>query len=704
MQDIAQYLRSLPANCDRQTWIEIAGAFKSAGGDFETFDQWSRSAQEKYNATDCRTAWNSLSQSGNTDGAAGWLRKKAREAGAFIDRPEPQTITPPRPAPTQFRLSPRSSGGFKSIKPETPEMEDYITRSAANRTEAENYFCRERGLLPETVSAFRLGFDTTDRAAVIPYPGKAYCIRRFTDISPDGKGRKYDNPSGGKPVFNAAVLEQNRRPVFILEGQLDCITITEAGGLACTGQNEPAAFVALAKGSPAPGYIIVRDDDEHGAEAAAKLKAALQKESITSEIIPMPPAVHDINEFLRKLGREALAAWIDRQERAITEKDAPPEAITLRELQEKIEQEGKADPNELIKNRFLCKGGAGILAAETGCGKSSFIMQVIINWGMGRACFGFEPTRPLKILLIQGENDIYDLNEEISGVCYGAANVELLAYPQIEAAKEAVKIISDSTHAGTDFIVMLDKVLEHEPETDVCIIDPLFAFCGCDLSDQEKVSHFLRNGINPVLQKHQAAALFVHHMAKPPRAAMPNANFNAAYSYHGSAEIINWARFAIILERFKDNNGGFFFKLTAPKRGRRLGWESDTKYLRWHDSFIFWQELPSAPEMLPCQSVITPEARAEQREAEKKRRLFEDAERAAEILKPGESMTAADFRRAVTGRLGITNKGRVESIVAVCIDRGALIERQPTKEEKTSSAVRRIIERPAEPPEQQEFF
>ena len=127
MQDIAQYLRCLPANCDRQTWIEIGGAFKSAGGDFETFDQWSQTAQEKYNATDCRTAWNSLLPSGNPAGAAGWLRKKAGEAGAaFIDRPEPQTITPPRPAPapTQVRLSPRSSGGFKSIKPGTPEMED----------------------------------------------------------------------------------------------------------------------------------------------------------------------------------------------------------------------------------------------------------------------------------------------------------------------------------------------------------------------------------------------------------------------------------------------------------------------------------------------------------------------------------------------------------------------------------------------------
>lgn len=700
MQDIAQYLRSLPANCDRQTWIEIGGAFKSAGGDFETFDQWSQTAQEKYSAADCRTAWNSLLPSNNPSGAAGWLRKKAQEAGAaFIDRPEPR----PAPAPTQFRISPRSAGGFKSLKPETPEMQGYITRCAANRTEAENYFCRERGLLPETVSSFRLGFDTADRAAVIPYPPKwYYCVRRFLDIPPDGKGRKYDNPSGGKPVFNAAALGQDRRPVFILEGQIDALSIMDAGGLACTGQNEPAAFVALAKRSPAPGYIIVSDQDEHGAEAAAKLRAALQKENITSETAIMPPGIHDVNEFLRKQGREALKAWIDRQERIITEKDAPPEAITLRELQEKIEAEGETDPNELIKRRFLCKGGAGILAAETGFGKSSFIMQIALHWGAGLACLGFEPTRPLKILLIQAENDNRDLYEGFTGVCRGAVNVELLAYPQIEAAKEAVRIISDATHSGDGFITMLDKFLGHAPEIDLVIIDPLFSFAGCDLSDQEKVSHFLRNQINPLLQKHSAAALFVHHMAKPNRAAIPNANFNTAYSYHGSAEIINWARFAVILERFKDKDGKYFYKLTAPKRGRRLGWE--TKYLRWSDDFIYWEEIPSAPAMPASPSAITAEDRAEQRETEKKQRLIEKAKRAAEILHTGESMTATAFRRAIIGRGITTSKGQIEDVLAVCFEHGFLTERDPTKEEKTSPGVRKIIERPAEPPEQREFF
>ena len=84
--------------------------------------------------------------------------------------------------------------------------------------------------------------------------------------------------------------------------------------------------------------------------------------------------------------------------------------------------------------------------------------------------------------------------------------------------------------------------------------------------------------------------------------------------------------------------------------------------------------------------------------------MIEDAKRAAKILPPGESMTAADFRRAVTGRLGITNKEKIEGVIAVCIDRGLLTARKPTQEEKTSLGVRKIIERPAETPKQPEFF
>ena len=43
----------------------------------------------------------------------------------------------------------------------------------------------------------------------------------------------------------------------------------------------------------------------------------------------------------------------------------------------------------------------------------------MILWALGRACFGITPTRPLKSLLIQAENDDGDLAEMRDGVIAG---------------------------------------------------------------------------------------------------------------------------------------------------------------------------------------------------------------------------------------------------------------------------------------------
>ena len=88
---------------------------------------------------------------------------------------------------------------------------------------------------------------------------------------------------------------------------------------------------------------------------------------------------------------------------------AGDDVFTLSELEDRIEAEGKEDPDELIRHRFLCRKGVAVLSSQTGCGKSSFVMQVIFNFALGRPCFGLEPKRELKTLLIQGENDPRDL-------------------------------------------------------------------------------------------------------------------------------------------------------------------------------------------------------------------------------------------------------------------------------------------------------
>ena len=93
----------------------------------------------------------------------------------------------------------------------------------------------------------------------------------------------------------------------------------------------------------------------------------------------------------------------------------PPAAKSLGDLKRRTVN----DPNELLRTGYVCRGGGVLLAAPTGIGKSSWAMQAMILWAIGRACFGITPTRPLKSLLIQAENDDGDLAEMRDGVIAG---------------------------------------------------------------------------------------------------------------------------------------------------------------------------------------------------------------------------------------------------------------------------------------------
>ncbi|NBR88056.1 MAG: hypothetical protein EBT61_21635, partial [Verrucomicrobia bacterium] len=57
-----------------------------------------------------------------------------------------------------------------------------------------------------------------------------------------------------------------------------------------------------------------------------------------------------------------------------------------------------------------------LIVGNTGIGKSSLVMQMMIRWALGEGCFGINPARPLKSLLVQGENDEQDLAEMRDGV------------------------------------------------------------------------------------------------------------------------------------------------------------------------------------------------------------------------------------------------------------------------------------------------
>jgi hypothetical protein len=251
------------------------------------------------------------------------------------------------------------------------------------------------------------------------------------------------------------------------------------------------------------------------------------------------------------------------------------------------------DPNTLLGDRWLCRGGSCLVVGQTGIGKSSFSMQAMIAWALGEPLFGITPKRPLRSLIIQAENDDGDLVEMFRGVLRGTQCENRLSALQL-----MLTFVSDASRCGRAFHPWIEALVE-KYKPDLVWIDPLFAFLGGSASDQEKVSKFLRNGLGPVSQQTGVTWMIIHHTNKPPKDPnLKNASVASEYSYlsAGSAELANWPRAVLTLREVE--NG--LFELRAAKRGRRSGLiDSDGKsaseiFIKHGEAGICWERARAA--------------------------------------------------------------------------------------------------------------
>ena len=265
----------------------------------------------------------------------------------------------------------------------------------------------------------------------------------------------------------------------------------------------------------------------------------------------------------------------------------PPELLSLYAIPV---PPAENDPNELLRYRFLCRGGAMLLVGPTGIGKSSFALQCAILWSVGREAFGIVPSRPLRILLIQAENDPGDMAEFREGVLRG------LSIAPEELTGSVVMTAWEDSRTGAEFCEQVLAPLLEQGNFDLVIIDPALAYLGGDASMQKDVSAFLRNSLNPLLRRHGCGLVLVHHTNKPPQGQQKGAWQAGDFAYlgTGSSDWANWARAVVAIRSIGSNE---YFELRVAKRGRRLRWTGDdgltvlfTKIIAHSATGICWRE------------------------------------------------------------------------------------------------------------------
>ena len=197
----------------------------------------------------------------------------------------------------------------------------------------------------------------------------------------------------------------------------------------------------------------------------------------------------------------------------------------------------------LLGYRWLCRGGGAPIIAPSGHGKSVLSVQASIELAIGRRAFNIRAPRPLRSLIIQAEDDEGDTIEM-------AQIVDHLKLTEEERAmvdqNTWIELVNDLT--SFEFLAALDGFLTQRP-ADLVWINPYTAYLGAEIKDDKANNLFLRTGLNPILTRHNCAAIPIHHT--PKTNFRDTSDWKASdwmYAGAGAAAFTNWARAILVID------------------------------------------------------------------------------------------------------------------------------------------------------------
>ena len=191
-------------------------------------------------------------------------------------------------------------------------------------------YWQQRGLSREIINRFKIGYvenwkhpnaegnayiSATPRL-IIPTGRYSYLARDTRAIIPEaGKGLS-KMKVGEQGFFNVKALQTATKPIFIVEGEIDAMSIAEVGGeaIALGTAGRGRAFIELVKAQrPTQALAVALDNDEPGQKASNALIAGLQEIGVACFVCNPCGNYKDANEALQK-DREGLKMGVQKAE------------------------------------------------------------------------------------------------------------------------------------------------------------------------------------------------------------------------------------------------------------------------------------------------------------------------------------------------------------------------------------------------------
>lgn len=208
---------------------------------------------------------------------------------------------------------------------------DFFLQAQSHITETD--YPQRRGLSKAVIDRFKLGYVAewrhpkvpnapTSPRLIIPTGNGSYQARDTRTEIPENQKKYSKSKVGTAQIYNREALTTATKPIFIVEGEIDALSIIEVGGeaIAIGGTAGVRAVIELLKAQkPCQPLVVALDNDTAGQKASETLSESLKEIGIPFYRVNPYKDIKNNNGDECKDANEALVADRERFSQAVAD-------------------------------------------------------------------------------------------------------------------------------------------------------------------------------------------------------------------------------------------------------------------------------------------------------------------------------------------------------------------------------------------------
>lgn len=318
--------------------------------------------------------------------------------------------------------------------------------------------------------------------------------------------------------------------------------------------------------------------DEYAAGLPSNSKVVpFSKPTTPHQAMTLDDAVSDAGEHIEQLAKQTaipsanIIKGLSKQAQTAVSRSVvrPVNPKDFLDRTRRAEKQKEVESTRIFEGDILHRGDRPLMVvASSGVGKSTLILQEATLWTMGEGLL-FKPGERLSVLILEAEEHTADYLAMFEGIeRYAELNRIDLDHDEIEK-RLTIRSVSGLTEDEIISLITEEVDASHDRgrPVDVVILNPVFGVFHGNASDQEQVSHYLRQVLEPLAKRpgKEFGNILVHHTPKPLVDGSRLSLDDAQYTAFGSAEWANASRCVVSLRKV-DGTEGYFYAVSGKRR------------------------------------------------------------------------------------------------------------------------------------------